>query len=168
MPNYDINYGSIKNMLSSVFTDTMVNPPIGQRHNIGETPTASQEALQAPSIDPTFLAAGGFVGGMDNMFGAMMDNTVTKEAIASLADSTSSLSPMLKGILEDIAKKHSTLIGAFGKGAANTMGKGAVAQEAFSGLPASMSKAGGLPIGHKATDALDMFLDNIYYGRGVL
>jgi len=41
--------------------------PKGPFSKMKGVPTAEQEALQEPTIDPVFLAAGGIAGGMDNL-----------------------------------------------------------------------------------------------------
>jgi hypothetical protein len=105
----------------------------------GETPTASQEALQDPTIDPVFLAAGGLVGGEENMMGRIIDEKSWQSSLHPSPSLTQNIVNFLKGMGSNI-------------------GSGATTQALLSDHK-NVGKVGGLPAGQAVTnDANDLLL----------
>ena len=120
----------------------------------GETPTAEQEALQDPTIDPVFMLAGGLVGGEESAAAQIPRNRLaqeSKELLEFLKPGTS-----LRAMIEKKAAGYRSPISEFAKGAAQTAGKGAITQAI---TPGKIGKVGSLPIGNKAMSLINHILN---------
>jgi hypothetical protein len=117
----------------------------------GQTPTAEQEALQEPAIDPVVLAAGGVAGGLENVMNKPMGNMAGKIVSHGMGSLRYEMEPSLMRMVQN-----------FGQGAWNTGKSGALVQAINNYLLPKHQEAGkaaSLPVGNKLVNSADRLSD---------
>jgi predicted glycosyltransferase len=135
----------------------------------GQTPTANEEALQDPTIDPVFLAAGGLVGGEENMLDLAEQQTKKVARAKSIIDIFGpNLRRDTRQQLESI-NPSSLLdhISNFLSGAGTNIGGAATTQSALK-QHKNVGRVGGLPAPRGLVDTAQGLLDWGMYNAGTI